>query len=720
MDKTASTTPIRKKKKTLNACQRCRNRKIKCSGQHPCQHCMAKSLTCVFEDRPKKLVVSEDYLYELQSRASAAEKGNRGAASPALTSSLPAQSLQGSVERRLESSSGSPPHLSHPVEPRHRSSHIHEDSLPRGQNHIRHDRYTNLEHAVDHPSSVESPAIGDEFRRLGHSSSWSFSRRIRNMINDAMHGPALHDAIPIRDGAYGIPWKQPLIDLTGLDLPSQEYAEYLTHTVSYTMGPLYYLFDKTVFLRKLHEFYSARKSGRERSTDLWLIQMLIVLAFGKSILAREAGPSGPTGATYFARAMEALPDSHRLYQDPILGIEILCMLALMLQALDMRFAAHDSIGRAARMGLTHGFNRVYDAKRITYEEFEHRSRLWWTVYIIDRRLSSLVGVPSSVLDEDIAVSRPTLSGPDGKDLTFALHVETSSQLGQILNVVYGLGLERQLGSKFISAIQSILHRLGETSTLLDKSVKIQFQNPMNIISREAASLHLLHHQCSILAIRPVLFYLFEAKVRSGNTTLTLSDAVIGLLRVCVESALQVLKIIDTLHSHKLVDLLLPFDLDAMFAAAFVLVLVDIITPAAAGQWELGRTLSLMDEMMMRGIVTAGPYKKDLVELWEMGQRHKSTYQQEQPARQELPTSVQTADSQPESAPQDVSMNPPLEQDLIWSWMATEDGGLASLHPDTIQSAIDGLNFDFLNDPTAIQMDSSEWMWGNGGLNWPDT
>lgn len=158
----------------------------------------------------------------------------------------------------------------------------------------------------------------------------------------------------------------------------------------------------------------------------------------------------------------------------------------------------------------------------------------------------------------------------------------------------------------------------------------------------------------------------------------------------------------------------------MFAAAFVLVLVDIITPAAAGQWELGRTLSLMDEMMMRGIVTASPYKKDLVELYEMGQRHKSNYHVEQSVRPEPLTSLPTTNSEHDSAQENASINAPLEQDLIWSWMATEDGGLSSLHPDTIQSAIDGLNFDFLNDPTAMQMDGSEWMWGNGGLNWPDT
>jgi hypothetical protein len=38
----------------------------------------------------------------------------------------------------------------------------------------------------------------------------------------------------------------------------------------------------------------------------------------------------------------------------------------------------------------------------------------------------------------------------------------------------------------------------------------------------------------------------------GPVPLILSDAVIGLLRVCVESALQVLKIIEGLRLHNLI------------------------------------------------------------------------------------------------------------------------------------------------------------------------
>jgi proline utilization trans-activator len=178
--------------------------------------------------------------------------------------------------------------------------------------------------------------------RLGHSSSWSFSRRIRSLIHHTTGGE-LHDEIPIRDGAYGIPWTQNVIDLSEIDLPTEEYAEYLTNTFSLTLHPLYHLFDKAAFLVRLRQFYATSTAGMEESTDLWHIQMLIVFAFGYSILAREAGPSGPTGADYIARVVEAMPDNHRLHQTPIISIEILCMMALFMQAMDMRLAAYQYV-----------------------------------------------------------------------------------------------------------------------------------------------------------------------------------------------------------------------------------------------------------------------------------------------------------------------------------------------------------------------------------------
>lgn len=179
--------------------------------------------------------------------------------------------------------------------------------------------------------------------RLGHSSSWSFSRRVRSFIGDLVGEHHLHDNIPIRDGAYGVPWQEPTLELSSVDLPTEEYAEYLTSTLFFAMDPLYYLLDKEKFLRSLHQFYHDLANDMPQTTELWHIQMLMVFAFGTSILAREASPNGPTGATYFSKAMEALPDNHRLRRQPILAVEVLCMLSLFLQAMDMRHAAYDYV-----------------------------------------------------------------------------------------------------------------------------------------------------------------------------------------------------------------------------------------------------------------------------------------------------------------------------------------------------------------------------------------
>ena len=110
-----------------------------------------------------------------------------------------------------------------------------------------------------------------------------------------------------------------------------------------------------MFLASLHKFYRDQHS----QSTLWQIKMLLVFAFGTSILAREAGKSGPAGAALFGSAVEALPDPHRLRQDPIVSIEVLCMLALFMQAMDMRRAAYDHVRMKSRFIKHRGANASF-------------------------------------------------------------------------------------------------------------------------------------------------------------------------------------------------------------------------------------------------------------------------------------------------------------------------------------------------------------------------
>jgi hypothetical protein len=165
------------------------------------------------------------------------------------------------------------------------------------------------------------------------------------------------------------------------------------------------------------------------------------------------------------------------------------------------------------------------------------------------------------------------------------------------------------------------------------------------------------------------------------------------------------------------DLLLPFDLDITFSAAFVLVLIDIITPAATEQWDLNDALRIMDEMLLRGITIARAYKKDLVELDQCRRKLKNLQLRDAPQPHvELITANDTRLLPPVTLGQDFPVFQPIEQDLIWAGMTMSDAGLGVLDSATIQHAIDSLNFPFLNDPSGIEIIGGDWMWEGGFTN----
>lgn len=58
--------PVKKLKKTANACVSCRNKHLKCPGGSPCSKCESKGIACEYSEQKKKIVTSMKYLMGLQ------------------------------------------------------------------------------------------------------------------------------------------------------------------------------------------------------------------------------------------------------------------------------------------------------------------------------------------------------------------------------------------------------------------------------------------------------------------------------------------------------------------------------------------------------------------------------------------------------------------------------------------------------------------------------
>lgn len=125
-------------------------------------------------------------------------------------------------------------------------------------------------------------------------------------------------------------------------IPSIDYAIFLINAVKFHCAQLVHLFDEDEFTANLHAFYSNSENGMWKGS-LWYIHFLLIIAFGKTFVQHKHHSPRPPGADFFVQALQLLPDTNRLCKEPVTAVEILCCIALYLQALDSRNAAHVTV-----------------------------------------------------------------------------------------------------------------------------------------------------------------------------------------------------------------------------------------------------------------------------------------------------------------------------------------------------------------------------------------
>jgi len=71
---------------------------------------------------------------------------------------------------------------------------------------------------------------------------------------------------------------------------------------------------------------------------------------------------------------------------------------------------------------------------------ERCRNIWWTVYILDRRMTSLVGTPLSISDDDVSAELPSFPDSAKRSLALSHHVQLSKAISTILRSRFSAGL----------------------------------------------------------------------------------------------------------------------------------------------------------------------------------------------------------------------------------------------------------------------------------------
>ena len=204
---------------------------------------------------------------------------------------------------------------------------------------------------VIHKNAVRDLTLLIDLDFMGTSSNWSFGRRVLAMTYEQLIGRPLPPEDLLYDGnVYPFSWdgtksavSQYPFDASSL--PTRDFALHIINTVKFHCGQLFYLFVEENFMAQFVLFHQD-PAETSRVSPLWYVHYLLILAFGKSLVAQSGkGTKPPPGIDLFVRAMQLMPDFTFLEADPIEKIQVMCCAALYLQCLEHRSAAHRIVSR---------------------------------------------------------------------------------------------------------------------------------------------------------------------------------------------------------------------------------------------------------------------------------------------------------------------------------------------------------------------------------------
>ncbi|KAL2834277.1 hypothetical protein BDW59DRAFT_156217 [Aspergillus cavernicola] len=580
------------RKRSTNACQRCRKQKIKCSGLQPCNTCHKRKLTCVFDDRDQKVLVTRGFIDDLQRRIASLERDEDDLSS-----------LHSYVEQERARPDDGGDNLT-----------VAEARL--GQNLEGADLTNPLSTG---PSTFSTAATGRTFY-LGTSSNWSFARRILSMTHEHLYNsPLPTDSLLFEGSTYDLGWdgSRTTVYQEAPIVPTLDYSIYLINAVKFHAGQLFHLFDEGSFMGGLYAFYEDPQ--QQMATDgLWYIHYLVIVALGKALVVHRNRDSRPPGCEFFIRALQLLPDTTHLCRDSIIGAEILCCIALYLQSLDYRNSAQNFIGQAVRLALAEGMHTDMPVQHLGEALVQRCRKIWWTIYVLDRQMTSLMGLPQSINDNQIHHQLPSFPGSPQKVVALSMQIRMCQIIAEINSTVYGA--DGRLNRKFLLRTKAALASTTDLANDLQRSFDLQLdKSTISGVSRMSAHLHLLYHQCIVLATRPLLLCFLTMRFQSADTcieTLNSSANVLRLLQVCIDSAQQQLNILTCLYEQSLLDSFLPFDLEATFVSSVVLLLapaIDSVLLESRRPW-LQKSYVILEDMISRGNLIADFRKSELEQL----------------------------------------------------------------------------------------------------------
>ncbi|UKZ71390.1 uncharacterized protein TrAtP1_012349 [Trichoderma atroviride] len=401
-----------KRMRVTRACDRCKKRKIRCTGLQPCRLCIEANTNCTYD--------------------AAYTRGRHGAVVPRRSSraSPPSQPSQHSSQHERQTSDSVRWHAANQQSP-----------VPSGRHQRLNDEPPEPYPALGDPTqpgteplsraSPEPVQTDLEGHYVGPSSGVSFLLRIQKRLDQFVSFPQGSSIFTFGD----VPL--PYLDSLQNEAPYFDPTLYMMLSRSETTRLVQRYFDFAVpvdrFLHQqtvemwLEELYETKgKMHNREDASIRKAVLFMVFALAQAHMSqRPTSDDADVSVRYFLAA-------HQLLSSEKGAIRLESIQARLLQCLWLLSESRinhcwNLFGTAARLAYAIGLHRKRHADRIDRIEVECRRRTFWSAYALDNYLSMALGRPRTFHDDDIDQELP--SCVDDHQI-YADHVNQDSTLGQ--------------------------------------------------------------------------------------------------------------------------------------------------------------------------------------------------------------------------------------------------------------------------------------------------
>ena len=474
------------RKRAVVACANCRRLKEKCDGNVPCERCSRQNRHC---------------------QLAPPERQTQSNASPNL----------GSDEERIQ-------HLESIA--RHFLGNILLD-VDQLRLIVSHLPTQNNDQALSPPVH----AVGDESSTIklrplnttnvsDRPSYQAFSQESRNHIDTQIRTSSDgRDFVSMTSLARILHSKDSALPFTIGSLPPWEVATFLHYVYFEHAETNHFFAENGQILGKLEIMYDGSRNFKRKDAP-WICTVLMILAVGSQFAhmennAHTAGTDSSrrdeldatedaVGARLYEMASKLLPDIVAIAS--LESVQALLLLAHFTLPLDTHGLACMYLGMALTKCVQLGMHRNYEGNDLAAEIMEMRTRLWWTAYGLNRRLSILHRKPVAIASTEIDVPHPIRMAPgeDSDSNWIRMKERTMVRLTEWLRDFDSLTQALRRCPKHFRS--TCLERLVQTRDQFKTWWASQTPSDQitMMLSRDTKQLHLSYHLNLVFAGRPFM------------------------------------------------------------------------------------------------------------------------------------------------------------------------------------------------------------------------